>query len=216
MKILSLIPARSGSKSIPDKNILMIAGKPMFDYAIKSCINSDLIDDVYVSSDSEKYIKIAQSCGAKTIKRPENISKDNSTTEEAIHHFLNNVDCDILALVQATSPLIKANFLDEAIQKLINGKYDCIVSVYKDHGFWWDNNKPMYNPKQRPMRQSQKSLYKEAGMFYIFNAQKFKKENCRIFGKTGIYEVPKLNSIIEIDEKEDIILTEILMKHLNE
>jgi len=96
--------------------------------------------------------------------------------------------------------LINSKFLDEALEKLINDKYDSIVSVYKDHGFWWDNSKPMYNPRQRPMRQSQKSLYKEAGMFYIFNAQKFKKENCRIFGKTGIYEVPKLSSIIEIDD----------------
>ena len=180
MKILSLIPARSGSKSIPNKNILPLLGKPMIDYAIQSCINAKLIDEVYVSTDSEKYIKIAQACGAKTIKRPQNIAKDNSTTEEAIYHFLNNIDCDILVLVQATSPMIKAKFLDEALEKLINDKYDSIVSVYKDHGFWWDNSKPMYNPKQRPMRQSQKSLYKEAGMFYIFNAKKFKKENCRI------------------------------------
>lgn len=216
MKICALIPARSGSKSIPDKNILHVAGIPMMGHAIKSCIKSKKINCVYVSTDSEKYIKVAQDLGAKTIQRPLTISKDDSSTEEAILHFLSKVECDIVVLVQATSPLIKFNFLDEALTQLENNNNDCIVSVYKDHGFWWDNNVPLYDPKKRPMRQSQTSLYKESGMFYIFNARKFIKEKCRIFGNIGIYEIPKLRSIIEIDEKEDIILTEILMEKLNE
>ena len=93
MKIISLIPARSGSKGIKDKNIKKLNGKPLMQYAIEASLGSSLIEDTYVSTDSDLYESISKSLGAKTIMRPLDISLDHSTTEEAICHFLNSVKC---------------------------------------------------------------------------------------------------------------------------
>jgi CMP-N-acetylneuraminic acid synthetase len=216
MKVCSIIPARSGSKGIKNKNIKKLNGKPLMSYSILASLNAKKVNETYVSTDSDSYIEIAKKIGAKTIKRPQSMSLDNSKTEEAISHFLKKVDCDIVVLIQATSPLIKSKYLDESIDMLVNQNYDSIVSVYKDHGFWWDNNTPMYDPKNRPMRQEQKSLYKESGMFYIFKAESFLKEKCRISGKSGIYETPKIRSFLEIDESEDFKIMSEVMKILSD
>lgn len=215
MIIASLIPARSGSKSIKDKNIVDVMGKPMIFYAIRESINCKEVNATYVSSNSENYLTIASEFGAKTILRPEAISGDNSTTEMCIRHFLKLVKCDVVVLIQATSPLIQSEYISKAIRKMLDKDYDCMVSVHKDHGFWWDKNKPMYDPNNRPMRQNQKNLYKESGMFYIFKSDKFLENNCRIFGKVGVFQIPAKHAM-EVDEPDDLFIVNKIMEYENE
>jgi len=215
MRIVSLIPARAGSKSIKDKNVKKINGKPLIYYSISESKKCTMIQDTYLSSDSELYLKIGRSYGAKSIKRPKDISQDMSPTEECVKHFLEKVDCDIVVLIQATSPMIRSEYLEKAINKMINENLDSVVSVHKDHGFWWENNIPKYDPKNRPMRQQQESLYKESGMFYIFKSEQFLKNNCRIFGNTGIFVIPALNAI-EIDDDHDFFLVSTIMERKND
>ena len=211
-KILCIIPARSGGKSKVDKNIKLLNGKPLIYYTINAAINCSLIDDVFVSSNSKKYLKIAENFKSKTILRPDEIATDRSSTEEAVAHFLKIHQCDITVLLQPTSPMVNSEILKSALSEFIEKNMDSMTSVYKDHGFWWQNNEPMYDPSNRPMRQQQSSLYKESGMFYIFKSQGFLKNNCRIFGKKGIHVTPKIRSFIEIDEMEDFKITSELMK----
>ena len=88
MKIIAIIPARKGSKGIPNKNIKYICGKPLIAYSIEVALNSELIDDVYVSTDSEQIAKISKDYGAKVIKRPSYLAQDKSQTFDAIEHAL--------------------------------------------------------------------------------------------------------------------------------
>jgi len=211
-KICSLIPARSGSKSIIDKNIKNLNGNPLMFYSIEASNNCHLINETYVSSDSKKYLEIAESLNAKVLLRPDILATDEASTESVIEHFLEKINCDIVVLIQTTSPLITSQILTNALKQFIEEDLDSLTSVYKDHGFWWKENKPLYDPNNRPMRQNQKSLYKESGMFYIFKSDGFLKQKCRIFGKKGIYVTPKINAFIEIDEIEDFKIVENIMK----
>jgi len=138
--IFALIPARSGSKGIKDKNIIDFKGKPLFVHSIIQGIESQYIDEVYVSTDSEKYAEIAKSYGAKVpFLRPLEISGDNSTDFEVFDHFvsflINNKYTlpDILVHLRPTYPTRKVNDLDDAIQLFLRhfDAADSLRSVIK-------------------------------------------------------------------------------------
>ena len=87
MFVLAIIPARAGSKSIKNKNIIKIKGKPLIQYTIDEAKKSKLINEIYVSSDSTKILNLAKSNKVKFVKRPKSISGDNSKTIDAVKHL---------------------------------------------------------------------------------------------------------------------------------
>ena len=120
-KIIAFIPARSGSKSIRDKNIKILNGKPLIAWSILACLKSKFISKVVISTDSKKYAQIAKKYGAdEIIIRPKNISKDKSTDYEAIIHAIHNLkysDYDLIAHIRPTTPQRDIFDIDSAIKK---------------------------------------------------------------------------------------------------
>lgn len=135
-KIVAIIPARSGSKSIKDKNIVNLNGKPLIAWSIEQCLKSKNIDEVYLSTDSKKYAKIARRYGLKkVIFRPKSISKDFSTDYEFIKHFIDSVDIDyeIIAHIRPTTPLREVSLLNKIIKFFIlNTNYSSLRAVHED------------------------------------------------------------------------------------
>ena len=136
-KTICIIPARSGSKGIVDKNIINLGGHPLIAWSIKAALKSKLIDEVYVSTDSEDYKQIAIEYGATVpFLRPSNISKDNSTDIEFVQHFLGylesvNIFPELLIHLRPTTPLRNPNVIDEAIKIFKKDKYTSLRSVHK-------------------------------------------------------------------------------------
>ena len=126
MKIVSLIPARKGSKGIKNKNLIDLCGKPLIHYSIQASISS-LVDETWVSSDSDEILEISKSLGSNIIKRPRELSEDTSTSESVLIHFAKNIDFDILVFIQCTVPLIKSEDINKGIEKMNN--FDSVVSV---------------------------------------------------------------------------------------
>lgn len=133
--IISLIPARSGSKSIKDKNIKLFKGKPLIYWSIKASKDCKLINKTIVTTDSEKYKKIAYDSGADIVlKRPKKISLDNSTDLQFVKHAINNLDFDFEFIVhlRPTTPLRDQKYLNMAIKKFINSKYTSLRCVHEN------------------------------------------------------------------------------------
>ena len=105
-KVVAIILARGGSKGIPKKNVLNFAGHPLVAWSILQAKNTVNIDEVYVSSDSEEILKIADNYGAKTIKRPEEFATDSAKSEVAIIHALNFINDEFLIVIMLTYNLI--------------------------------------------------------------------------------------------------------------
>ena len=139
-KIIAIIPARSGSKSIPDKNIQSINGKPLLAYTIEHALQSKYIQRTIVSTDSEYYAAIAKSFGAEVpFIRPAAIAMDNSTDLEVFEHALNwlkgneNYQPDIVVHLRPTTPIRDISDIDKMIEILVqNGDADSIRSVIKN------------------------------------------------------------------------------------
>lgn len=217
MKIHAIIPARGGSKGIPKKNIVDLQGRPLISYSIGAAKESSLVDNVFVTSDSEEILSVSEKYGADCVKRPVEISDDKSKSEDAILDVIVKKKIssnDIVIFLQATSPLVTSSLIDESIKKFIEFNHDSMTSVFKEHGFFWNNNTPCYDPQKRPMRQDQQDLFKEAGMFYIFKVDGFLKKECRLFGNMGIFEIPRIRAF-EIDDQADLDIVSCIMNKLN-
>ena len=134
MKRIAIIPARSGSKGLKDKNIIELCGKPLIAYSIEAALSTGLFDKVIVSTDSDTYAQISRQYGAEVFMRGESLSNDNATTYMVLEDILKNKlqeSYDYFVLLQPTSPLRKAEHIKEAIDKF-DQKYDMfdfLVSV---------------------------------------------------------------------------------------
>jgi CMP-N,N'-diacetyllegionaminic acid synthase len=206
MKTVSLTLARGGSKGIPRKNLISINNKPLLYYTIN---NSKLsgVDETWISTEDEEIKQVSLGLGAKVIDRPSHMSEDTSKCEEALMHFAENVNFDILVFLQNTSPLLKPEDIKLGISKVKSGEYDSVFSAYREHWLprWTTNCKPIeWETAKRPRRQDVSEVYVENGAFYITTKKALLQSGIRYSGKIGVVEMPFSRSfqIDTFDEAE--------------
>ncbi len=139
---LAIIPARGGSKRLPRKNVLDLAGKPLIAWTIDAAKSSKYIDSIVVTSDDAEILQVAKDLSVDTIKRPVELASDTATTFDAIEHTIQQVHgkYDFVILLQPTSPLRTAKHIDEAIELLAHRNTDAVISVCEtDHSPLWSN-----------------------------------------------------------------------------
>ena len=207
MKIVTIIPARGGSKGIKNKNLIEVSGQPLISYVVKESLKSKT-DETWVSSDSDKILDYANTLGAKTIKRPPEISDDLAISESTLLHFADNVDFDSLIFIQATSPLLISEDINRGIKMLKD--YDSVVSVTENNQLLWSNNNPMYEISNRKRRQDSPKSYLETGGIFITKRSGLIKSRNRLNGRIGLLKIPKIRSF-DIDTVEDLDVVEVIL-----
>lgn len=223
MKITAIILARGGSKGIPNKNILNFCGKPLITWTIKNCFNAG-INSVWVSSDSDEILNISKNSGAKVLKRPEEISTDNATSEEGWLHAINHIELlqnnkiDLVFAPQVTSPLREVKDITNAIKIINEKKLDSLFSssTVEDLFFWGKDDEGIlqsinYDWKNRKRRQDISEKYIENGSFYFFKPNILRLNNNRFGGKIGLVKM-EFWKMFEIDSEEDFKMCSALMK----
>ena len=222
INVSAIILARGGSKGIPNKNIIDFCGKPLIAWTIEQCLSSKHISEVWVSSDSQKILEVVKEYGAKTIKRPDDISGDFATSESAWLHAIEFIerdgDIDFVLAPQITSPLREAQDIDNAIELFQSEKYDSMFSssIAEDLFFWKEDKRHElqsvnYDYLNRQRRQDIQEQIIENGSFYIFKSAIIKKYNNRFGGKIGHSKMESWK-MFEIDNLEDIRMCSALMR----
>jgi len=217
---IAVIPARGGSKSIKNKNIKLLNGKPLICYSINHALVSKKIDNVYVTSDSQEILDIARQHGAIPILRPQQLANDIIHPEPSILHVLLEFfekynylpACTIM--LQPTSPIREINDIDNSIKDIFSGEYNSSISGTKTHYFIWEKDSASnwiapYGT-ERPRRQDFHQIT-ETGSFFSFNTKEFLKTGNRIISPTNIIETSQ-NSSYEIDSPSDWEIMESLIK----
>ncbi len=227
MKILVLIPARSGSKGIRNKNIIDINGLPMLAWSIKQAQNSKYYNQmkIILSTDSEKYRKIGIKYGAEVpFLRPAKISGDLSTDYECVEHCLNylakeNYVPDFIVQLRPTYPTRKVKILDDCISKFISNRnnYDSLRTVvpfekspYKMYRIIDNNLEPLFKTVDNIVepynecRQKLPTTYLHNGYIDILNTNIVKEKT--ISGNKILPYVMSKEEIHDIDELKDIKL----------
>lgn len=230
-RFLSIIPARSGSKRLPDKNIKSLCGKPLLAWSIESALNSKYIDEVVVSTDSSVYADIAKSYGANVpFLRPESLSSDTTTTFDVLEHCIRfyseslGKTYDYVVLLQPTSPLRQAWHIDEACEKIITKKVDSLISVCKcEHPPLWSNtlleneNMNDFIPKSvREIRsQDLPQYYRLNGTIFIAKTESLLTHKSFLTPQTIAYKMDNLYSS-DIDSALDFTFAEFLASHIRD
>ena len=218
-KIVAFIPVRGGSKSIPLKNIRNFCGKPLVYWSVKAAAECQLIDEVYVSTDSDVIKREVENFGMDkvfVIPRSAESACDEAKTETAMLEFALSCDFSDIILIQATSPLLESEDLSGGVGRYIESGATSLLSVVRQKRFIWrvsdDKAEPVnYNPGNRPRRQEWDGFFVENGAFYITSKEALLLSRCRISGKTSLYEMPE-DTYFEIDELSDWIIAENLKR----
>ena len=216
MKIVSIIPARGGSKGLPGKNIIDLAGKPLIAWTIEASLKSKYITKTIVSSDNNNILEISKKFGVETIKRPDELALDTTPTEPVIEHVLKSLEnieqYDYLILLQPTSPLRDEKDIDSAIKLLIQKKVSALISTKEiDNKILkaFKNNENGYlegiaNNKYPFMRrQDLPKVFMPNGAIYIVSVKDFLKTKRLFTDKTISFEMSEEKSF-DIDTKEDL------------
>ena len=206
MKILAVIPARAGSKGIPNKNIRIVCGRPLIYYSINNAKNSKYITDIIVSTDSTEVGLIAKQMGVECKWRNKELCGDAVTLDSVIYDAIpKNVVWDYIVTMQPTSPTLSVETLDKAIEYAINKKLETVISVInKPHLSWKEENgekKPNY--KERLNRQYLPANYLETGAFVISKSE-IVTEKTRIGKKVDVFEILE-NESQDVDNFLDLM-----------
>lgn len=196
--ILGITPARGGSKEIPRKNIKTIAGKPLLGWTIEAAKRAKLLDRYIVSTEDSQIANIARDYGVEVLLRPPELANDKATTLSVLKHAVGVIPCDIVALLQATSPIRHDGLIDECIQDFINNAYDSLatgfICKYIEYG------------KNKLRRQDIRGFFYDDGNVYIIKSSLIKKGDR--YGKRIGRKIVSRWENVEIDDEFDFWLAE--------
>ena len=218
MKYLAIILARGGSKSIPNKNIRELNGLPLIAHSITLALDCKIFDDVVVSSDSEEILSISKSFGASIIKRPIEYADDESTSESAIIHAINELrvngkEYDAIALLEPTSPLRTKISVIKALQDFSISNFNTLISVVEDYSTFWQKKEkfgtPLF-PILSRRRQDREPLYREVGVIYISSVNYMLDSKSFISERMQLHICDPLEAI-DINSEYDFKIAEALI-----
>lgn len=228
-KVLALIPARSGSKGLPRKNIRLLHGKPLLSWPIEAAKASAYVDRVVISTDDIEFSKLALAAGAEApFLRPAELSTDTASSISFILHALDTLAIggdayDYLLLLEPTSPLTEASDIDSALETLLAHREDAdaVVSVSElvsthpafavrlnDQGLMHPYTTQNFN--QLPRRQDVEPLYSLDGSLYISTVEALRDRRAFCHERTLSHVMPRYKSF-EVDDLVDFICIEAIL-----
>jgi CMP-N-acetylneuraminic acid synthetase len=221
MKILILIPARGGSKGIPQKNIRFLNGKPLIYYAIR---NAKAIKgaEVYLSTDDVRIKEIASVYGVEAIGRPEEASTDEATIDDVTVYSLDFLEkeldkkYDVVITLQPTSPLLKSQSLQKTVDYFMRAGIDTLISANEKHRLMWTREEEGFEPlyKKRVNRQELEPFFEESGAFVICRSGVIRTQKTRIGETVEIFALDEEEGI-DIDTLNDWGLAEDILGRKN-
>ena len=223
MKRIAIIPARSGSKGLKDKNIIDLCGKPLIAYSIEAALETSLFDHVIVSTDSEHYAEIAQHYGAEVMMRGEALSNDKATTFMVLEDILKNrlqESIDYFVLLQPTSPLRTSKHITEAIEKFESKieHFDFLVSMkVAEHAKVLvnpiddDESLKYFDTDFSNYRRQGYKDYSPNGAIFIAKPDSYLEQK-HFFGAKALSYIMSAEDSVDIDGALDLVVANAIMK----
>lgn len=224
--ILGFIPARAGSKSVPGKNLRLLAGKPLIVHTIKTARASGVFDYLLVSTDGDEIARVAREAGVEVpFMRPAALATDTARGIDVLAHAMAWCEehghfFDWVMVLQPTSPLRDVADILGACRLMLERKARSVISVCEvDHHPWWCNTLPedlnmenFIRPEILGLnRQELPVFYRLNGAIYLGEWEFFKKGDSFYGPRTFAYIMPK-NRSVDIDTEVDFLLAEMLVK----
>jgi len=227
VQVLALIPARSGSKGIPGKNLRLLAGRPLIVHTIEQAKQSTKVNRVIVSTDGMKIAEISKEAGAEVpFARPSVLASDDTPAFPVVQHALQwlkqheGYQPDVVVLLQPTSPLRRSEHIDQGVELLLKTQADSVISLCEtEHSPYWmklldekGQVKPFIESKiEYFRRQDLPIVYRLNGAIYATRYNIIKERN-RLLGDDVRALVMTREDSVDVDDEIDFLLAELLLK----
>jgi CMP-N-acetylneuraminic acid synthetase len=224
-KILAIIPARGGSKRIKNKNLVLLAGKPLIQYTFEQAKSSKYINRIVVSTDDNAISNFSKKNNIEVIKRPKELARDSSSTILALQHVVSTLiktedyKPDFIVLLQPTSPLRNKNDIDLTIKELLKKKVDsaetfCLVENHPAYMVKIIDGKPIPLFKKDFLKRSQDlpKIYRENGAVFVVKTDILMKKHT-LYGKNHKAVLMPVDGSIDIDYPLDLKIAEVLIEN---
>ena len=215
-KIVALIPIKLGSKRVPKKNIKpFFDGTPLMSFIQRTCLSSNLIDDVYIYCSDKSVIPYVLP-NVKFLRRPSELDGDDKNANDIIREFMKTVEADVYVNAHTTSPFAEVSTINKCIEKVISGEYDSAFCAENIKAFLWKDGQPInFNPDHFPRTQDLPDVFAETSIAYVFTKESFLRYNRRVGIKPFICEVGKIEAM-DIDYPEDFAICDAIYKSKKE
>ncbi len=213
MKIVAVIPIKSKSERVKNKNFKKVNGKPLYKFLLEKLKKCNF-DEIYIDSDSKEIKKYCIKNNYKFIQRLPKLSKNDANGNDLLNYHSKIIQADIFFQLFITSPLIKIETINKCIKILKNNKkIDSILTVQEIYSWFWFNKKPInYNPKVLPRSQDAMPVVQETTALYGIKNKSLKKYKCRIGKKPFFYKVSN-EEIIDLDNYKDFKYLQFVLKN---
>ena len=214
MKTVAFVPIRLNSKRVVGKNLKMLGEKPLLRYILETLVKVQGLDEIYVYCSQESIIPYLPE-GVKFLKRDTSLDGDETLGKEIYEAFVKEVEADVYMLAHTTSPFVKAETIEDALQAVISEKHDSAFSAQKIQTFTWYNGTPLnYSLKEIPRTQTIEPVYVETSAFYIFRREVWTELGQRI-GNTPYFAITDAIESVDIDNPEDFDFASSIIKSVN-
>ena len=228
-RVLTIIPARGGSKGVPRKNIRLVGGKPLIAWSIEAAKASPMVGDLFVSTDDDEIADVAREWGAVALPRPDELAGDRTPMIDVVKHALHECEkrrgnpYDYFLLLQPTAPMRNAQDVDGALLTLVESGADSVVSVYsvddahpaRMYLIKNDLLEPFCQEPSGSLRQDLPKVYHRNGAIYACTRRLIAEEGRLWGGRIAPYIMPKERSI-NIDDMQDLAIADYLMSRMEQ
>ena len=217
-RVVGHIPARGGSKRVPAKNLRYLCGKPMIAYAIACALRSEVLDDVYVNTDSDDIAKLAETCGARVYRRSGHLASDVATGDDFTADFIGKIDPTTLVMVSPVCPLVQPDDVRKAVEAFRASDCDTLITCQETRMQTFCNGQPINIDLTGPLAPSQHNPAVQIlnWAVTIWDARAFMQSYARsgngyIGSKRLLWPLPETHGI-KVSNEEDFRLAELHMK----
>lgn len=220
-RYLAIIPARGGSKRLPGKNVLPLAGKPLISWTIEAAIGCKYLDKIVVSSDRDDILQVAGKYPIELLKRPDYLATDTATSFDVFKHVIEIYDgYEYVVLLQPTSPLRTSVHINEAIELLEEKKANAVISVSEvEHNPLWCNTLPsdgslasfLGDDVINKRSQDLEKFYRLNGAIYVCAIDKLLKEETFFIKNRSYAYIMSMGCSVDIDTVTDFKWAEFLV-----
>ena len=209
MKTVAFVPIRLNSRRVEGKNLRLLGGRPLMTYILDTLRDCERIDETYVYC-SDPDIARHLPDGVKFLRRDPALDSDSTLGEEIYDAFTAEVHADLYVLAHATSPFIRPETIDEALEQVRSGNCDSAFSAEKIQTFAWYEGRPLnYSPDNIPRTQTIEPVYIETSAFFIFPRPLWCERRRRIGDRPYMAVVDRIEGM-DIDYPEDFAMAEVI------
>jgi CMP-N,N'-diacetyllegionaminic acid synthase len=220
VRVLGVVPARGGSKGLPRKNLLLLAGEPLLVHTLRSARQARTLDHIVVSTDDDELAAVARAAGVEVVERPAELATDDASTEDALIHVLETLEArgestpEFVVTLEPTSPLRTGRLIDECVETAIAVGADALITVAETRELYGrvEGGRFAYlMPGQPRRRQEREPLYRESSTVYVTRTSHLRSTRS-VLADTLYVVVASEEEAIDVNSARDLLVAEAALR----